>query len=81
MKSLDLDEIVLSLTGPIHATGQHEVDQVHFDNMRTLTELVDRLLGSISYEVRFAEREQASMKAIGIHAKKFLQEIKDTDID
>jgi len=75
VKSLDLDDIVLSLTGPINATGSHEVDERHLENLKTLTQLIDRLLYVVSDEAPYAKRKEASMNAIGIHAKTFLNDV------
>jgi len=74
---MQLHQIVLTLVGPIRATGDHGVDKRRLDNLKELTVLIDRLLFEV-YEISLdADRQEASMKAIGIHAKEFLEDIRD----
>ena len=45
--------------------------------MKALTELVDRLLFDIGEADQYAEASDASMKAIGVHARDFLKGTKE----
>lgn len=70
-------EIVMKLTGPVLPIGETRADEERLANMRTLTELTDLLLYEISAAASFAEREEASMKRVGIAARQFLENIQD----
>lgn len=69
---MKLIEIVMTLIGPVQPTGEHGADQKRLENMKALTELTDQLLFEIAVAARCADRAEASMKAIGAHAKTFL---------
>ena len=75
---MNIYEIVMKLNGPVQATGMHGKDQERLRNMKELTHLSDRLLFEVSSSTCDAERHEASMKAIGVHARDFLQAVKDS---
>jgi len=72
---LTIYEIVKKLVGPVLPTGDHGADKQRLENLKELTALVDTLMGDISSASGFASRTESSMKAIGIHAKEFIEEI------
>lgn len=74
---MEMYEIVMKLIGPVRPTGDHAADQKRLANMEKLTELVDRLLFEIDSATTAATRTEASMKAIGDHAKDFMVRIKN----
>lgn len=73
---LDLEDIVMKLVGPIDAVGSSSVDDKRLENLKALTELVDRLLFNIRHVSQASTRQEASMKAIGEHAAQFLADIR-----
>lgn len=73
---MEVHEIVLRLIGPVQPTGEHNTDQQRLENMRALTELTDRLLTEIDAATKSADRPEASMKAIGSHARNFLDDVR-----
>ena len=73
---MELHEIVMKLAGPVQPVGETNADARRLENMRTLTELVDMLLGHISLASGYADRDEASMKAIGAHARDFLNDVR-----
>lgn len=73
---MELHEIVMKLVGPVQPTGDHGTDETRLTNMRALTALVDRLLFEINAAASSADRYEASMKAIGSHARAFLEDVK-----
>lgn len=77
---MEIEEIVMKLIGPVHALGEHSGDMRRLENMKKLTDLVDKLLFTISQEVPNADRVEYSMKAIGEHAREFLKDVKSADI-
>ena len=74
---MNLYEIVMKLVGPVCPTGDHNTDQERLKNMKALIELVDRLLFDIGEVEQYAEAPDASMKAIGVHARDFLKGTKE----
>ena len=74
---MDLYDIVKKLVGPVHPCGDHRTDQDRLKNMRNLTELIDKLLFDVENAVHCADRQEASVKAIGVHAKNFMEDIKN----
>lgn len=74
---MEIEEIVLTLIGPVQPTGRHDVDQDRLSNIRNLTELVDELLIEIKQAAVSGNRIEASMKAIGKHASEFLEGLRE----
>lgn len=75
LNNMDLDEIVMKLVGPVMAVGDSGVDADRLKNIKALTTLVDRLLVVIHEASTDADRQEASMKSIGRHARDFLNEV------
>lgn len=73
---MELDEIVMKLVGPVHPLGEHNADQYRLSNMKKLTKLVDQLLFEINAAAANANRAEASMKAIGVHALEFIDSVR-----
>lgn len=74
---MTLHEIVMRLVGPVCALGESNEDTRRLGNLTELTTLVDTLLGEISIASRTADRPEHSMMAIGQHARKFLNEVRE----
>jgi hypothetical protein len=74
----NLFEIVMKLVGPVAATGQHNEDLKRFDNLGELIELTDRLLLIVTDVSKCANREEASISAIGKRAKDFLRDVSES---
>lgn len=74
---LPLYEILMRLNGPIRPTGEHGTDEHRLENLKRLTALVDSLLGEIDDISRVADSHEASVKAIGQHAYKFMESVTD----
>jgi hypothetical protein len=72
---MELHEIVMKLVGPVQPTGCHGTDEKHLANLRKLTDLIGFLLAEVNEASIAATRQEASMKAIGVHARDFLLEI------
>lgn len=71
---MELEDVVSKLIGPVLAVGETHEDNKRLENLKTLTALVERLLLTIHEASSAADRQEASMKAIGMHARKFLEE-------
>lgn len=70
-------EIVMKLIGPIHPIGETNTDETRLKNLKELTLLVDKLLFEINSAAQNASRPEASMKAIGNHARDFIRDIRN----
>ena len=75
---MELEDIVMKLVGPVEAVGETHKDVQRLQNIKVLTELVDRLMFRIANAAMDAERPEASMKAIGKHARAFLQDMRSS---
>ena len=71
---MELEDVVFKMIGPVCAVGDSHEDAKRLANLKELTRLTDRLLLKIPEASGSAGNHQASMKAIGEHAKTFLQE-------
>jgi len=71
---MELYDVVMKLNGPVDAVGDQGADQKRLANLKELTGLVERLLLTIHDASSTADRQEASMKAIGMYAKTFLFE-------
>ena len=74
---MELHEIVMKLVGPVMPVGETREDERRLENMKALTELVDRLLFEVDAVSHNADRVEASMKAVGVHARDFMTVVKD----
>lgn len=72
---MELYDVVMKLVGPVLPVGEHHEDSKRFENITRLTALVDTLLCEIRDASSAADRPEASMKKIGIHARAFLHDI------
>lgn len=70
---MELYDVVLKLVGPVEAVGETNEDARRLANLKQLTELVDRLLYKVGDASVAITRQEASMKAIGTHARDFLR--------
>lgn len=69
---IDLKEVVMKLNGPIEPVGESHTDQKRFDNLRSLCDLVEDLVGEIERVCPNKDRVEYSMKLAGVHAHTFL---------
>lgn len=75
---MNLCDIVMKLVGPIEAVGETNEDARRLANLEELTGLVDGLLAKIAGAARAHTRHEASMQAIGMHAAKYLHEVRES---
>lgn len=76
---MELHDVVRKLVGPIEPVGDSNIDRQRFENIKAMTELIDRLLFDIYQVAPCADRHEDSMKKIGNHARRFLREVKEAD--
>ena len=75
---MELDEMVMKLVGPVNAVGESNQDAKRLENLESLVTLVDRLLYKIEDASKDANRQEASMKAIGVRASAFLKAVRES---
>ena len=69
-------DVVKKLVGPISPIGESNVDDERFENLKTMTDLVGRLLEDIDDVATFETgRQEYSRKRAGEYADKFLTRI------
>lgn len=74
---MELEKIVMKLVGPVEAIGESNADRERLENLKTLTDLIDRLLSRVMVCTVTANRHEDSMMKIGMFAKNYLQEVRD----
>ena len=74
---MELFEIVMKLNGPVQPLGERHADQTRLANMKTLTKLADRILYEINRAEPAADRVEFYVKAIGVHAREFMESVKN----
>jgi hypothetical protein len=77
MEKFDVYDLVKKIIGEINPIGETNADEERFENLKTMTELVDMLLDDID-RVSFKNRDKAeySMKRASDFANRFLISIK-----
>ena len=69
---MDIHEIVKKLVGEINPIGESNTDDTRFENLKIMTELVDKLLTDIDrVAYRYKNNHQFSMKRAADFARKF----------
>ena len=71
-KEADIYAVVKKLVGPLHPVGETHTDNDRFENLKVLTELVDKLVDDIDRVIPNKNCHQHSMKRAGEFADKFL---------
>ena len=70
---INIKDLVLKITGGINPIGESNTDRERFENLKVLCELVNELVGEIdNVAYKNKDRYEASMKAAGEYAFKFL---------
>ena len=73
---MDNHEIVKKLVGKIYPVGETNADNIRFENLKAMTELVDDLLTDINWVAQQNNRHEYSMNRAGQFAASFLDEIR-----
>ena len=71
-------EVVGNLTGSIMPIGETQTDNIRFENLKILTELINKLVTDIDEVGMLDKRQEYSVKRAGEFATNFL--IKDLGI-
>ena len=72
LRIMELDDVVRKLVGQIMPIGETHVDDVRFEHLKVMCELVDRLLTDIdTVATDNKDRTEFSMKRAGEYASDF----------
>jgi len=69
---MELHDIVLKLVGKIDPAGDASLDGERFENLKTLTNLIDDLIVDVHYVSRNKDSYEISVKRSGVYADEFL---------
>ncbi len=72
---MDIYEVVKKLIGEIAPVGETYADEKSYKNLKTVTELVDKLIFDIDAVIPNKNRVEDSMKRAGEFADNFLTEL------
>lgn len=75
MKAVDIAIVVYALTGPIIPVGETRTDEERLHNLEVLLSLTQGLIRDIEHASGYADRHEASVRAIGEKAKQFLHSL------
>lgn len=79
-KKLTVHEIVKKLVGPISPVGETTADNRRFENLKAMTQVVDRLLFDINEVAVYNNgRHEYSMKRAGEYAGQFLDNVREEE--
>ena len=70
MKGINIHEVVKKLVGSIEPVGETHTDGVRYENLRVMTDLVEKLLRDIDY-VASQKSHEFSIKKASEFASKF----------
>jgi hypothetical protein len=77
--TMDLYEVTKKLIGSIDPVGESRVDEIRFENLKVMLDLVERLIDEINdVAIENACRNEASMKKAGEIARQFIYSIRDS---
>lgn len=74
---MEIKDVVNKLVGQISATGDSSRDGERLENLKTMCNLVEYLVGEIRFSARDKDAYENSVKGIGQHAQKFLDNLKE----
>ena len=69
---IDLYEVVRKLIGPVNPIGETGEDEVRFNNLVKLVDLVDKLISDLGQVASNKDRVEYSIKKCGEFADRFL---------
>jgi hypothetical protein len=73
---MELYEVVNKLVGPIEPIGETNADNLSFENLIAMTNLVDKLLFAIDRVSTLKDRPEYSVKRSGELAHKFINDVR-----
>lgn len=74
LDSQDVYRVVKKLVGEIEPVGSSHIDDIYYNNLEVMIDLVEALLGDLLKVARYKENYEDSMKKAGIKADEFIQE-------
>ena len=72
---MEIYDVTVKLVGPINPIGETQTDNERFENLKTMTDLVDKLLTDIDAVISNKSRHEFSMKKAGEYADEFFDRL------
>lgn len=76
---MELYDVVTKLVGPIRPVGKTETDEIRFENLKTMCDLVNALLTDIDSVAMCAHRSEFSVSRAGKYAADFQTNMRITE--
>jgi len=73
---MELTEIVNKLVGDIRPIGESNHDEKSLESLKVMCELIDKLIFKVAVVAKGSDSYEASVKAHGEYAEKFISELK-----
>ena len=74
---MEIYDVVKKLVGPIDPVGETNTDNKRFENLKTMTDLMYKLVGDIQYVSQSATSQEHSVSRAGKHARGFFEEMRE----
>ena len=74
---IDIYEVVKKLVGPITPIGCHATDKDRLENLKVFINVVEEMLVDLERVASYQNRQEISMKVMGIDAHHFLQDMRN----
>ena len=79
MEAHTIIEVVNTLIGEVRPIGLTHIDDERFKNLETMVAVVENLLNKIESVAENIERDEFSMRRVGVYAATFLNDLKQPD--
>ncbi len=79
MRPTTIQEVTNKLIGPVRPVGETHEDNIRFENLKALCEVIDRLMGDVSDVRAYSHSSEFSKVRAAEYAANFIREIKEAD--
>lgn len=73
-RQLTICDVVRKLVGHIHPAAAEHIDAGRFENLKTMTQVIESLLVDVHEVAALRDRPEASVKRAAVYADEFLAE-------
>ncbi len=73
---MELKDVVMKLIGPVNPIGESNTDDSRFENLKTLCDLTEDLIITISKVTQYKDCPEYSMERAGKFAEKAINNLK-----
>lgn len=72
---MEIIDVVRKLVGPVQPIGETNQDELRFQNLEVMTDLIDELINDVSGVAVHSNRPEASMRRAGQHAAEYIESV------